>query len=92
MPRMTSKGQVTIPRQIRDYLGLKPGVDVEFQYAEDGRVVILPGEGAQSRAKLERQRLEEALAALRGADKFDMTTEELMRMTRGWGEPDYDVE
>ncbi|HEX6443203.1 MAG TPA: AbrB/MazE/SpoVT family DNA-binding domain-containing protein, partial [Stellaceae bacterium] len=67
---MTSKGQVTIPRQIRDYLGLKPGVDVEFQYAEDGRVVILPGEGAQSRAKLERQRLEEALAALRGADKF----------------------
>jgi len=23
--------------------------------------------------------------------KFDMTTDELMRLTRGWGEPDYDV-
>jgi AbrB family looped-hinge helix DNA binding protein len=91
MPRMTSKGQVTIPKRVRDYLGLRPGAEVEFQYAGDGQVAILPGEGAKKRAKLERLRLEKALAALGSSDKFDMTTDELMRLTRGWGEPDYDV-
>jgi antitoxin PrlF len=30
MSRMTSKGQVTIPKRIRDHLGLKPGSEVEF--------------------------------------------------------------
>ena len=43
MPRLTSKGQVTIPKRIRDYLGLKPGSEVEFRYAGDGRIVqIVP--------------------------------------------------
>lgn len=91
MPRMTSKGQVTIPKRVRDYLGLKPGAEVEFEYDGDGRVVVARSEEARRRAKTERQRLEKALAALRGSDKFDLTTEELMRLTRGWGEPDYDV-
>jgi AbrB family looped-hinge helix DNA binding protein len=27
---MTTKGQVTVPKQIRDELGLKPGDEVEF--------------------------------------------------------------
>jgi AbrB family looped-hinge helix DNA binding protein len=91
MSRMTSKGQVTIPKRIRDYLGLKAGAEVQFQYDRDGRVVILPGEETKKRASLQRERLAKALAALRGSDKFDMSTEELMRLTRGWGEPDYDV-
>ena len=30
MPRVTTKGQVTIPKRIREYLGLKPGSEVEF--------------------------------------------------------------
>lgn len=31
MPRITRKGQVTIPKKIRDSLGLKPGSEVDFK-------------------------------------------------------------
>jgi AbrB family looped-hinge helix DNA binding protein len=33
--RMTSKGQVTVPKTVRDRLGLKPGDEIEF-VEEDG--------------------------------------------------------
>jgi antitoxin PrlF len=39
---LTSKGQATIPKPIRDHLGLKPGDKVKFFIQPDGRVVILP--------------------------------------------------
>ena len=50
MPKITSKGQVTIPKRIRDYLGLKPGSEVDFGYGGDGMIVLkaaagLDGEG-----------------------------------------------
>lgn len=38
---MTSKGQLTIPKDIRDRLGLKPGDRVEFVPGGDGRTVVL---------------------------------------------------
>lgn len=38
---VTSKGQTTIPKEIRDHLHLKPGDRVEFVTDEDGRVVLL---------------------------------------------------
>lgn len=38
---VTSKGQTTIPKEIRDHLHLKPGDRVEFVTDEDGRVVVL---------------------------------------------------
>ena len=40
---LTSKGQVTIPKEARDHLGLKPGDRVKFFIQPDGRLVILPG-------------------------------------------------
>jgi antitoxin PrlF len=39
---ITSKGQATIPKRIRDHLGLKPGDRVKFFIHPDGRVVMLP--------------------------------------------------
>lgn len=39
---ITTKGQATIPKSIRDYLGLKPGDRVKFFKHPDGTVVILP--------------------------------------------------
>lgn len=39
---ITSKGQTTIPKEIRDRLNLHPGDRVEFVVDEDGRVVVLP--------------------------------------------------
>lgn len=38
---VTSKGQTTIPKEIREHLHLKPGDRVEFVTDEDGRVVVL---------------------------------------------------
>jgi antitoxin PrlF len=38
---ITSKGQTTIPREIREHLNLKPGDRVSFNI-EDGRVVLRP--------------------------------------------------
>lgn len=39
---VTSKGQATIPKAIRDQLNLKTGDRVEFVVEEDGRVVLVP--------------------------------------------------
>ncbi len=39
---LTSQGQATIPKAIRDHLGLKPGDSVKFFYHPDGSVVMLP--------------------------------------------------
>jgi len=39
---VTSKGQTTIPKEIREQLNLKPGDRVEFVTDADGRVVVLP--------------------------------------------------
>ena len=39
---ITVKGQATIPKPIRDHLGLKPGDRVKFFIQPDGRVVLLP--------------------------------------------------
>lgn len=39
---MTTKGQVTVPREIRDRLGLKPGDKMAFTMLSDGTVVMRP--------------------------------------------------
>jgi AbrB family looped-hinge helix DNA binding protein len=40
--RMTSKGQITVPKDVRLKLGLKPGDRVRFLVEADGRVRLLP--------------------------------------------------
>jgi antitoxin PrlF len=42
MTKITSKGHVTIPKPLRDHLGLKRGSSVEFEVAEDDRVFLIP--------------------------------------------------
>jgi antitoxin PrlF len=39
---ITVKGQATIPKEIREHLGLKPGDRVKFFVHPDGSVVLLP--------------------------------------------------
>jgi AbrB family looped-hinge helix DNA binding protein len=38
----TRKGQVTIPKPVRDRLGIDPGSKVDFEVAEDGRAYLRP--------------------------------------------------
>jgi len=40
--RVTRKGQVTIPKRVRERLNIKPGTPVEFKLDPDGRVVMWP--------------------------------------------------
>jgi AbrB family looped-hinge helix DNA binding protein len=46
---LTSKGQVTVPYTIRDYLGLETGSAVTFERLDCGEIVLRP---AKARAKL----------------------------------------
>ncbi|MEJ2583336.1 MAG: type II toxin-antitoxin system PrlF family antitoxin [Acidobacteriota bacterium] len=39
---LTSKGQVTIPKAVREELGLKDGDQVAFRVLEDGTVIVEP--------------------------------------------------
>lgn len=73
--RITSKGQVTIPQDIREKAGLLPLTEVEFDY--DGRTVrILKAKkagGRRGRAVVER---------LRGRGDVALSTDEIMALTR----------
>lgn len=79
--KITSKGQVTIPKEIRDEFGLLPGTEVEF-VAEAGQVTVRRLKGGRTRGKEIVDRLRQAS----GGD-INLSTEEIMRMTRGedWG-------
>lgn len=72
---VTSKGQVTIPKPVRDLLGLAAGSAVEFTVDMDGRVVVTrAGTAAPTPRRFER---------LRGVATAGLTTEQIMALTRG---------
>ena len=45
--KVTSKGQVTIPKPVRDHLGIALGSEVEFRRAEDGSIVLERADGTR---------------------------------------------
>ena len=45
---LTSKSQVTLPKAIRELLGVSPGQEIDYEALPDGRVVIFPGSHGQS--------------------------------------------
>ncbi len=64
---MTIKGQITVPKDVRDLLGLKPGQKVRIEMDEDGTVRILRADAdAEREARLARVR--EAQAAFKAQD------------------------
>ena len=73
--RITSKGQVTIPQEIRERLGLLPNCEVEFEL--DGDSVRL------RKARGTRTRGEALIARLRGRGTTRLTTDQIMALTRG---------
>ncbi len=74
--RITAKGQITIPKWVRDRMSIKPGTPVDFELATDGRVVLVKA-GRKSAAR------RSAFARVRGFASTGMTTEEIMALTRG---------
>jgi antitoxin PrlF len=86
---MTSKGQVLIPKELRDRNGLKPGAPVRVGENDRGETVILPAnrETAETREQ-KRVRIRKALEESVGIIDLDgMTTDEYMLWLRGDHQP-----
>jgi len=71
---VTTKGQVTIPKAVRDSPGMQPGSAVGFEPASDGRVVL---------TRLGTPRHRSRFAKLRARAGQGLTTDEIMALTRG---------
>lgn len=74
---MTSKGQVTVPKQVHIHLGLEPGAEVEFELRPDGDVVVRPARPSATRRT-------GRFTSLCGTLPTGRTTDELMRLLRGY--------
>lgn len=71
--RVTSKGQVTIPQEVRRRLGIEPGTEVDFQVDDDiVRLVRRPGGSGAA-----------LVTRMRGRARVSMSTDEIMALTRG---------
>lgn len=75
MPRVTTKGQVTIPKEIRDALGIEPGDEITFKKVESGY-------------KIQKKRPttadgEDPFEKYRGSADSDETMPDRMRRLRG---------
>lgn len=71
--KVTTKGQVTIPMEIREQLDIHPGAEVEF-VVEGNSVKIVPINTVNHGQRIIKQ--------LRGKGTIHMTTDEIMALTR----------
>ncbi len=72
--RVTEKGQVTIPKEIRDALGIGAGTEVVFERHDDA-IVVRKSANKPTRGRYIAERL-------RGRGDVSMTTDEIMALTR----------
>jgi antitoxin PrlF len=86
--RITTKGQVTVPKELRDRHGFTEGSDLDF-VEEDGKVILVKKEIKQSEsdgAVFVRQLKELGAKARREGWASGLTADEIMEMTRGTGD------
>ena len=74
--KMTSKGQVTIPQHLREKFGLFPATEVAFEESEGGDLI-------KPAAASRRRQAERWLKHARGSATVKLTSDEIMRLTRG---------
>jgi AbrB family looped-hinge helix DNA binding protein len=72
--KITTKGQVTIPQEIREQLGLLPHTEVDFEIRDD-EVVLTKA--------VRRRRGRRVVEHVRGRGSVRMSTDEIMALTRG---------
>ncbi len=73
--RVSEKGQVTIPKPLRDALGIEPGTEVTFDRQDDAVVI--------RKAAADVSRGHRLVSRLRGRGDITMTTDEILTLTRG---------
>ena len=72
--RVTEKGQVTIPKDLRDKLGIGSGTEVEFEI-ENHVLIVRKVVGHESRGR-------QIVERLRGSGDVRLSTDEIMALTR----------
>jgi antitoxin PrlF len=72
--KVTKDGRITIPKRVRDHLGIEPGTEVAFRRAVDGSVVIERADGTRPPSRFAN------LVGCAGPGPF---TDELMTLLRG---------
>lgn len=73
--RITAKGQVTIPIELREALGLLPDTEVEFERAGDSVRI--------RKARHKSRRGTAIVGHLRGRGSVSLSTDQIMALTRG---------
>ena len=73
---MTVKGQVTIPKKVRDALRLSPGDSVDFDVNPEGQVVVQKAGGSPASKR-------DRFDAARGKAQVKWRTDDLMALLRG---------
>lgn len=73
--QITSKGQVTIPKEIRDEFGLLPHTEIEFK-VKNQQIYLIKLEKKSKRSKT-------LIEKMRGKGTVKMTTDQIMALTRG---------
>ena len=79
--RVTSKGQVTIPKHIRHRAGISPGTEVEFR--EKGGEVVVTKSHLQKAPRHPSDDFADYLERVRGIVDLGMSTDEFMQLMRG---------
>ncbi|CCF01288.1 AbrB/MazE/SpoVT family DNA-binding domain-containing protein [Sinorhizobium fredii] len=71
---VTAKGQVTIPKEVRDLMGIGPGSKVEFRRSTDGSILLV---------RADKKRPKSRFARLRGHAGKGLSTDAILALTRG---------
>ena len=79
---LTSKGQVTIPKRIREELGLEAGTEVEFILDDDGSLRVRPKEPPMERLRA----IQEELST------HEVDLDRMRRESKGAWQPHLDAE
>lgn len=80
---VTVKGQVTLPKAVRDAAGIKPGDRVEVRLAPSGHGVVVEPVGPRPTVEAIRKRIEDAVKDLhRRGIRPSMSADEIMALTR----------
>jgi antitoxin PrlF len=78
---LTVKGQVTIPKPIRDAMGLTHGTSIDFAVNRSGEVVLHKADSGPTKAKARPQ--PDRFEAARGKADVPWKTQDLMALLRG---------
>ena len=81
--RMTSKGQVLIPKAVREAIGLAPNAPYKISVNDQSQAVVSPIDSGPRDSDERRRHALKVLESMRGVSKLGVTTDEYMHEIRG---------